>query len=136
MGRKKANHIKKGKGKKDEDKKEESNDEHLQEKLEQWLDALDQIKDEKGELKCGHFQKRMDKSNFGARRDWEKYKKVIRKPISLTEIRQKTYKSVNEISQDFQKMIKNAKRINSEVVNCLEHVDWMEQHCSEWLKTL
>lgn len=134
VGRKKNKNSKGKKG----DKKEDEEDEDFRPKLEQWLDDLNEITDDKGELKSGHFQKRMDKTNFGAARDWEKYKKVVRKPICLGDIRKRvpSYKSVDDFEKDFQKLIKNAKRVNSEVVNCLAHVDWMEQHGAQWLKTL
>jgi Bromodomain len=127
---KRSSKPRKGKNQNEKEKKEESDgDATLQSKIEKLFTSLYSAKDEEGELKCSHFKNLLEKANFGNVKDWKKYKQVVKSPICLEDIRKQTndYTSAEELAKDFAKLIKNAKKVNSEVINCLEHVDWLEQ---------
>lgn len=94
------------------------------------LDEIYAVRDESGRQKCADFQHGLEQSNFGSNKDWEKCKRVVKSPIGLEDIRGKTesYQNFESFTKDFQKVIKNARLVNKEVVNCLHYVDWLETY--------
>ena len=130
--RQKGQKSKKERGKQ---QKKDAKETPLPQRIEEFLESISKEVDENGLVKCAYFLRNMEKSDFPSQKEWERYKKVVKSPISLTDIlnQMKEYHTVAELSRDFMKLIQNARKVVAEGFQCLDHVEWLDSKYQQWI---
>jgi hypothetical protein len=109
----------------------------LAKKIEDLMETICSAEEE-GIYKCSDFLRMPEKSDFEDEKDWENYHKIVKSPICLQDIQgqMNEYTSVAELSRDFSKLIQNARKVNAQIYDCFNHVDWLEEVYVAWSKTV